>query len=42
VSVVHRPKEGFSVIFMNSVRDLVTDEIKDHVKSLGFSISFVG
>ena len=42
VSVVHRHQDmGFRVIFMESVREMVTDEIKDYIKAMGFTVSYV-
>jgi hypothetical protein len=42
VSVVHRHQDmGFRVIFMESVKEMVTDEIKNYIKSMGFTFSFV-
>ena len=41
VSVIHRPQDlGFHVIFMGSVKEMVTDEIKDYIKATGFTFSF--
>lgn len=42
VSVIHRHQDmGFRVIFMNSVRNMVTDKIKDYIKAMGFTVSYV-
>lgn len=42
VSVIHRHQDmGFRVIFMDSVRNMVTDKIKDYIKSMGFTVSYV-
>lgn len=42
VSVIHRAQDlGLHVIFMEGVKDMVTDEIKGHIKSMGFTFSFV-
>lgn len=40
VSVIHRPQDlGFHVIFSNSVREMVTDEIKRALSNLDFNYS---
>jgi len=42
VSVIHRPNDlGLHVMFMESVKDLVTDEVKQRIKSTDFTYSFV-
>jgi hypothetical protein len=42
VSVIHRYQDmGFHVIFMESVKEMVTDEIKDYIKAMGFTVSYV-
>jgi hypothetical protein len=42
VSVVHRHQDmGFHVIFMKSVKEMVTDEIKDYIKVMEFTFSYV-
>jgi hypothetical protein len=42
VSVIYRGQElGFHVIFMKSVKEMVTDEIKGYLKAYGFSYSFI-
>ena len=42
VSVVHRHQDmGFHVIFMESVKEMVTNEIKDYIKAMGFTFSYV-
>lgn len=42
VSVIHRHQDmGFRVIFMNSVRNMVTDKIKDYIKAMGFTVSYI-
>lgn len=42
VSVIHRHQDlGFHVIFMDSVRNMVTDEIKRKLSISGFGWSFV-
>lgn len=41
VSVIHRHQDlGFHVIFMESVKELVTEKIKDYIKSNDFTVSF--
>lgn len=37
VSVIYQ--HGFSVIFSNGIRDLVTDKIKEHIASNGFDLT---
>jgi hypothetical protein len=32
---------GFHVIFMESVNEMVTDEIKDYIKAMGFTFSYI-
>jgi len=40
VSVIHRHQDlGFHIIFGSSVKEMVTDEIKDRIKSSGFTYS---
>jgi len=42
VSVIHRPQDlGFHVIFMESVKDMVTDEIKGYIEAYGFTFAYV-
>ena len=42
VSVIHRHQDlGFHIMFMDSVKEMVTDEIKDYIKAMGFTFSFV-
>lgn len=42
VSVVYRPQDmGFRVIFMESVREMITAEIEDHIQAMGFTVSYV-
>ena len=42
VSVIHRSQDlGFHIIFSESVKEMVTDEISDRIKSLGFTVSYV-
>jgi hypothetical protein len=42
VSVIHRHQDlGFHVMFMDSVRNMVTDEIKEKLKRDEFTWSFV-
>ena len=42
VSVVHRHQDlGFHVIFMDSVKDMVTNEIKGYLKENEFTYSYV-
>ena len=42
VSVIHRHQDlGLHVIFMDNVKEMVTDEIKDYMKAMGFTFSFV-
>lgn len=42
VSVIHRHQDmGFRVIFMDSVRNMVTDKIKGYIKAMGFTVSYV-
>ena len=42
VSVIHRYQDmGFRVIFMENVREMVTDEIREYIKAMGFTYSFV-
>lgn len=42
VSVIHRHQDvGFHVIFMESVKPLVTEKISDYIKAMGFGISYV-
>jgi hypothetical protein len=42
VSVIHRQQDlGFHVIFTKKVRDMVSTEIKDRLKSMEFTYSFV-
>lgn len=41
VSVIHRGQDlGFHVIFMDNVREIVTDEIKSHIEAVGFTYSY--
>lgn len=43
VSVIHRDQDlGLHVMFMESVREMVTDEIKGYLKAFGFTHTFVG
>lgn len=43
VSVIHRHQDlGFKVLFMESVKEMVTDKIKDYIKAMGFTFSYVG
>ena len=43
VSVIYREQDtGFHVIFMENVKEMVTDEIKDYIKCMGFTFSYVG
>ena len=42
LSVVNRHQDmGFHVIFMESVNEMVTDEIKDYIKAMGFTFSYI-
>ena len=42
VSVIHRDQDlGFHCIFMENVRELVNEEIKNKMNQLGFTHSFV-
>ena len=42
VSVIHRQQDlGLHVIFMDSVKDMVTDEIKGYLKANEFTYSYV-
>lgn len=42
VSVIHRHQDlGFHVIFMGSVKEMVTDEIKDYIKAMDFTFSYL-
>lgn len=42
VSVIHRHQDlGLHVIFMDNVREMVTYEIKDHLKLFDFTFSFI-
>lgn len=42
ISVIHRHQDlGFHVIFNASVKEMVTDEVKDILKDNGFGFSFV-
>jgi len=42
VSVIHRGQDlGFHVIFTEKVREMITDKIKDYLKSQEFTFSFV-
>lgn len=41
-SVIHRHQDlEFHVIFMERVKEMVTDEIKDYIKAMGFTFSYV-
>jgi len=42
VSVIFRGNDlGFHVYFMENVKEMVTEQIKGHIKSNGFTYSFV-
>jgi hypothetical protein len=42
VSVIHRSQDlGFHVYFMESVREMITEEIKNYMGYLDFTYSFV-
>jgi len=42
VSVIHRNQDlGFHVIFTKNVKEMVTDEIRDYLKSFGFGLSYI-
>jgi len=42
VSVIHRHQDlGFHVIFNDSVKDMVTDELKGYIEATGFTFSYV-
>lgn len=42
VSVIYRNQDlGFHVFFMENVKEMVTEEIKDRLDSFGFTFSFV-
>ena len=42
VSVIYRPQDlGFHVIFSDSVKDMVTERVKQYIQSNEFTFSFV-
>lgn len=41
-SVIHRSQDlGFHIIFMSSVKEKVTSEIENYIKSMGFTFHIV-